>query len=669
MAVTIVLITCVYRFNTLGGPLGGFDNDHFTALTRSMAMLDGEQPLRDFVEGELRALWPPLTYSTSAAAQEVLGRSLRSEALLCIGMLALGAVVLFWTSAVMTGVMWPAAWATLLAVALSPALYNYPKIAPFAVTVVAMLAYARRQTRTRLLALAVTLVVAALFRHDHGVLLALTSGALLLFIHGRRAATSLVLLAAFVIVGLLPGIVFAERQGGFLAYLQACLTHARQEASRTVAATKALQFDWSQPLLTKAPEPEPPPRRVAVRWDPAVTDAARAAAENAFGLVDAADRGGGRSWSYVLLDSSPARLRAIIDDPRVADTDGIDRQRYVLTNPSGERAAQEAARRDWFPWRIAPGLLTVDNAAPWVYLSGWLVLLASATCVLWPPLRGIMTTPNSPPSLIGAICILGGLMFITLLRNPAPFRLADGSVPVVLLGAWLVAGIARVSRARRWPWRAAIVTALAVAMTITTLSIGAAGAVPEQVMASGIADGVDGGVTGAVTGAVTSLVRRWQTVWAMLGEMPASTAGIEDDLGRTAQYLRRCTLPSDRVLIDDYFPEIYYFADRRFAAGQPIFFGNFYTMEAAQRRAVERWQHQSVPIVLLRPAEQPEDAFAGDYPLVADYLHAHYRKAGSLAVRREVTLDVWIDTSRVAHPDVETGLPCFDDAGGNAYPR
>ena len=89
----------VYRFNTLDGKLSGFENDHFPQLVRSMAMLDGERPLRDFTDAELRALWPAPTYSSSALAQRVFGRSLRTEALLTIGMLSIGAAALFLVSA------------------------------------------------------------------------------------------------------------------------------------------------------------------------------------------------------------------------------------------------------------------------------------------------------------------------------------------------------------------------------------------------------------------------------------------------------------------------------------------------------------------------------------------------------------------------------------------
>ena len=78
----------VYRFNTLGGALGGFDNDHFIYLIRTDMLLAGEQPLRDFVDAELRGAWPALTYAVSAWAQQIGGRTLLPEAFLTVGALA-----------------------------------------------------------------------------------------------------------------------------------------------------------------------------------------------------------------------------------------------------------------------------------------------------------------------------------------------------------------------------------------------------------------------------------------------------------------------------------------------------------------------------------------------------------------------------------------------------
>src|SRR4029434_7940258 len=66
LAVLIALLLAsfafLYRFNALGGALGGFDNDEFQMLTRVDLILAGEQPLRDFADGEMRGVWPSLSY-------------------------------------------------------------------------------------------------------------------------------------------------------------------------------------------------------------------------------------------------------------------------------------------------------------------------------------------------------------------------------------------------------------------------------------------------------------------------------------------------------------------------------------------------------------------------------------------------------------------------------
>src|SRR2546426_11705625 len=69
-----VLIACVafaYRFNPLGGALGGFDNDHYTTLIRTEMLFHGEQPLRDFSDTGLSGAGPPLSYLLPKWAQEI----------------------------------------------------------------------------------------------------------------------------------------------------------------------------------------------------------------------------------------------------------------------------------------------------------------------------------------------------------------------------------------------------------------------------------------------------------------------------------------------------------------------------------------------------------------------------------------------------------------------
>ena len=147
-----------------------------------------------------------------------------------------------------------------------------------------------------------------------------------------------------------------------------------------------------------------------------------------------------------------------------------------------------------------------------------------------------------------------------------------------------------------------------------------------------------------------------------LGALPASTDGVEEPLARTAQYLRRCTTPTDRLVVADNLPEVYYFANRRVGAGQYVFFGGFYTETAAQQETLARWRQQEIPIVLVQPASRFDDEFGSDYPILADYLRGRYQRAGSIEVRRGMEMDVWIDPGRdQGRRDSATGLPCLTE--------
>jgi len=58
VAVLLFAFTCLYRFNTLGGRFGGFDNDHFVPFAYAKQVQAGEQPLRDFDGLGLQGAWP-----------------------------------------------------------------------------------------------------------------------------------------------------------------------------------------------------------------------------------------------------------------------------------------------------------------------------------------------------------------------------------------------------------------------------------------------------------------------------------------------------------------------------------------------------------------------------------------------------------------------------------
>ena len=643
IAFVIAASSFLYRFNTLGGPLGGFDNDHFPQLVRSMAMLDGERPLRDFTDAELRALWPAPTYSTSALAQRIFGRSLRSEALLTIGMLSLGAAALFLVSTRFASAIVPAFVATILAVAMRPALYNYPKVILYVLAVGAMLGYARRPTNLRLVALGLVVGIATLFRHDHGVYLGVASAALVALMHGRHALRPIAVLAVTCALTLSPGIVLAQIDGGLLKYLRESLELSRQEAGRTTSSRVRFVIDPSQPLLQHLPGNGPPAPRIAVRWSPSLTPELRRRAEADLGLLDPLPRTDASNWSYALDDTSRTHLGIIVGDPRVRDTDGIDRAQFVLTAPPPPRPGwiAQLAR-----WRIAPGIFRTENALPWLYVVAWGVVFYAAFCALRPVTYEAMATPDISLPEFRAVCLLGVIMLIALLRNPNPSRLADVSVPVTILGSWLMAGIARSRRWRSVPTRLAVITALTLLMVINGSAIVALGDVVHQIEVANLAD-------------VAHARRQWNDVSTMLGRLPSSLTGIDNNLERASAYLRRCTRPTDRIFLAENLPEIFYFADRPFAAGQIRYFSNFYSSPEQQREAIERWRKQVVPIALTQPAARFADEFATDYPLLTEYLRSRYRKAGQLAVEQGAVVDVWVESTQKRPVDRDTGLPCF----------
>jgi hypothetical protein len=153
--------------------------------------------------------------------------------------------------------------------------------------------------------------------------------------------------------------------------------------------------------------------------------------------------------------------------------------------------------------------------------------------------------------------------------------------------------------------------------------------------------------------------RQWNDVSTMLGGLPSALGGIDENLQRASAYLRRCTRPTDRIFLAENLPEIFYFADRPFAAGQVSYFSNFYSSPEQQREAIDRWRKQVAPIALTQPSARFADEFATDYPLLTEYLRGRYHKVGQLTVEQGAVVDVWVEGTQKRPVDRETGLPCL----------
>jgi hypothetical protein len=69
------------------------------------------------------------------------------------------------------------------------------------------------------------------------------------------------------------------------------------------------------------------PVDIHVRWKPEVTAAQRGEMERQFQLT-AGEFLDGTTWRYQLADTATANIRALVQDPRVDDTEHLNRVRY-----------------------------------------------------------------------------------------------------------------------------------------------------------------------------------------------------------------------------------------------------------------------------------------------------------------------------------------------------
>ena len=224
----------LYRFNTLGGAFGGFDNDHFLYFALAKQVQAGEQPLRDFQDA-MHGAWPSLTYELSAAAQRIFGDNLRSEAWLTVGGVALGAAVAFVAGSLVAPWPWALAMALLSALA-APKLYGYPKVLITAVAALLIVGCRGLPTWRRVALMSAWTAAAFLFRHDYAVYCAVGFVALIALSGNGAWRDRIGRVAAYGVITLVllaPSFWWIQRYRGLTEYVRNAREMSANEYERT----------------------------------------------------------------------------------------------------------------------------------------------------------------------------------------------------------------------------------------------------------------------------------------------------------------------------------------------------------------------------------------------------------------------------------------------------
>ena len=655
LALIVFLATFVVRFLSLE-----LDNDHFRMITQGRQVAAyGELPFRDFVDPGIF-----LQILASAAAQALFGYNVLGEALLTVFFLALSAALTFVLASRASRSASIGLVAAVLFVAMFTRLYQYHLAFLPVLGLFVCWRYVDRRTVYRLVVMGLVTAIAFLFRHDLGVYLALAATAVLVVTHWtdgfRILLRRLGLYATFAAIPLVPFFAFLQANGGIHEYFRSGLEYTRSEASR--------QDAFTPPTFVIKPLPPLKPARVRVRWQEGVTAEVRVGLEQRYHLSATGVREG-RTWQYELLDASPSNLAALVIDPRVEDSDNINRRTYRLEEPPEPFAV--SWQRSWIGWVV----LSTENAAAWLYyLFVGLPVMAVVVLAVERLRPALLATgmPFEAPKVVGVAvwcAAAAGLM----LREPLGARLPDAAAATAVLGAWLLgrwldlrASVPAHRRLRLLLLRptprslfrfagSSVPLALRVGTALALVGL----TLVSVVLLSGPAENLE---EARLTSGPRAMLARGRELFTTLAGSPPSDAWAPTRRNvPLATYVRECTRPEDRLLVTQFQPDLYFFAGRAFAGDQIFFFPRYRSSPLDQERTLARLQAQSVPIVL-SPIRRYEADFEPEFRLLHDHLVAHYQ------LMREVSFDetdpvvyaVLVDRRLVPTRTYEPlSLPCF----------
>ncbi len=295
---------------------------------------------------------------------------------------------------------------------------------------------------------------------------------------------------------------------------------------------------------------------------------------------------------------------------------------------------------------VARAVATVrDNGVAWVYYAE-IALPLLALFVLAASRDGFRPSWPQARAKLTMVAVLALALDADFLRSPLAARLADPSVPLAILVAWLLVALpqlalspkalapwaARATWLARGPGLAAGVVILAVLAMVLSKDL------YERLDRSALVERV-----GKPFERAGNIRRQMQVEWDLSSWMARPD---RPELITLSLYVNACTTPDDRVLVQAYLPQVLGLARRAFAGGHADLRPGFFATPEAQQLTLSRLQGQRVPIILLDTGKSLEN-FRESFPLVTAHIDHEYRLAGtrefdgrfgvSLFVRKDAT--------------------------------
>ncbi len=585
-------------------------NDDFMHRAYALQLLSGELPIRDFFDYGM-----VLMYVASAVAQMLVGYRLLAEALLIGLTVGVSSFLVFEIVRRLTESNAAGLLSTTLFLVAMPRGYGYPKLIVYAAAAVLWWRYVSKPSPARAAVLGVGAAVAFYWRPDHGAYVAAGVTLAMVAAHGiSLKALGESVRAGLVSIALVaPWLMFAAIQmNGLGAFIQSGLTAAVQEHIAGQTMPQWAVVKPSDVIAVDPPEQYAP--SIGLRWTRDSSPDSRQQVIERYGLTVVSTRDD-VSQTVRASERTVEAVRALVAEPIVEDTDGIDRGAAEISSSIWPPSQRRRFEHWWLRLRLLPGLDHQVQAGESATILLYAVPLLAI--VLAFPLRRYLPARVKPSHLM---CFGVFAIFVNLgvLRAPFHVRAGDGIVlPGIILGILCAMFLQARGELSALVRRGTTVVS-AIVLVLLMKSLAVAGLSGERVT--------------WLAGEWESLNRArgaWEEVVGRLTANPPidywRNRQPEATL-RLAAYARECLPATDRISVLWFAPEIYYYSGRLMASRHAFFLPEFGGLPHERDMEIGKVSRTPPAIVFTRAGS--DDAVLRAFPQVMDLASREYHVGG-----------------------------------------